>query len=177
MPFSNDFSNDFQRGSSSGLFIPLDGRLTSQNPFTGTLNGLELMYIVSPGNAAQGNSYKITTQQLGEFFAAFPTLNSELITSGATSSVPYEVSADDTRVLFDKILASPSFAVLPIASTMTYNQSVLFKDLKGDSFTNNITISFSNGELCDGETTVVIDNNYGWTTINPNPLGGGWYLT
>ena len=53
--------------------------------------------------------------------------------------------------------------------------SVLIKDLKGDAFTKNITISFSGGELCDGSPSVVITDDYGWTRINPIPGGVGYY--
>ena len=159
------------------LFSPLDGRLTSQNILSGPLNGLEVLYIVSPGNANLGNSYQVTTDTLAAFFAAFPSLNTELITAGATLATPYDVLTTDTRILFRKTLASATYAVLPLASTMEYGQPVLFKDLKGDAFTNNITISFTGGELCDGSSSVIINNDYGWVTVNPVPGGGSWYVT
>lgn len=159
------------------LFIPNDGRLTSQNILTGPLNGQEVMYIVSPGTAAAGNSYQITTDNLAQFFAAFPSLNTELITAGATSISPYSVLTTDTRILFKKTLASASYAVMPLAASMQYSQPVLFKDLNGDAFTNNITITFTGGELCDGQASVIINNDYGWVTVNPVVGGGAWYQT
>ena len=159
------------------LFIPLDGRITSQNVLGPPLTGGEVMEIVAPGNAAQGNTYQVTTDIIAAFAAAFPLLNTELITSGATLGSPYLAATTDTRILFRKTIGSPSYAMLPQASTMQYGQAILFKDLNGDAETNNITISFSNGELCDGLSEVVINNNYGWLTINPVPFGGSWYLT
>lgn len=157
------------------MATPLDGRLTSFTQLSGQLNGGELMYIVSPGNAAQGNSYAITTSTLAAFFSSYPFLNSELITSGATAGMPYSVSTTDTRVLFDKVLSSASYAVCPPAASMIGAQEVLFKDVRGTASTYNITISFSSGELCDGLSEIQITTNYGWVGITPVPGGGAWY--
>lgn len=157
--------------------VPTDGRMTSFNPLPIPLGGGELLWIVSPGNAAQGNLYNVTTGVLAPFFAAYPALNTELLTAGATLVSPYPVATTDTRILFDKTLGSASYAVLPLSSSMAYPLGVLFKDIKGDAATNNITISFSGGQLCDGLSTVVINNAYGWVTINPIPGGSGWYVT
>jgi hypothetical protein len=54
------------------MAIPVDGRLTSQNIFAGPFNGTEVMYVVSPGNAAQGQSFQATTGTLASFFSTFP---------------------------------------------------------------------------------------------------------
>lgn len=157
--------------------VPLDGRLTSQNPLSPPLTGGELLYIVSPGNAAQGNSYKVTLQVLAAFIAAYPVLNEEVILSGATSGTPFMVGTADTRVLFNKTIGAASFATMPLANTMVYPNGVLFKDIKGDADVNPISINFTAGQLCDGLSTVTIGNAYGWITINPLPNGTGWYQT
>ena len=159
------------------LATPLDGRITSQTILNLPLTGGEVLEIVSPGNAAQGNTYQVTTAYLAAFFSAFPALNSEIITAGATLASPYAAAVTDTRILFNKTLGSASYTLLPLSSTMAYSQPVLFKDIKGDAATNNITISFSGGQLCDGMSTVVISIAYGWVTINPIPGGSGWYMT
>ena len=156
--------------------IPLDGRITSQNPLAGPLTGGEVMEIVSPGNAAQGNTYQVTTTVLAQFFSGYPSLNTETITAGATSGSPYMVETTDTKILFNKLLGSPSYAVLPLSGSLINAQPIMFKDLKGDAATNNITISFSGGQLCDGLSEVVISTAYGWFIINPIPAGSGWYL-
>lgn len=161
----------------SALFIPISGRLTDQNVLAGPLIGGEAMYIVSPGSNTLGNSFQIATATLGSFFYAWPFLNTETITAGATSTGPYMVEPTDTRILFNKTIGSASFAVLPKASTMIYPAGIIFKDIKGDAVTDPITITFSNGELCDGLTQVVIDIAYAWVTINPLVGGGGWYMT
>src|ERR1700720_163142 len=113
--------------------IPVDGRLTSQNLLNIPLSGGEVMYIVSPGTAALGNSYQVTTQVLASFFAAFPFLNTEHITAGATIGSPDLVLTTDTTILFNKTLGSASYATLPLSGTMAYPFPILFKDRKGDA--------------------------------------------
>ena len=154
---------------------PTDGRLTSLNVLTGTLGGQELMYIVSPGTAALGLSYAITTDTLAAFFGAFPILNTEIVTAGTT----YNVQATDTRILVNKTLGSATSIVFPPALIMQYPYGILVKDLKGDSATNPITINFSNSEECDGQCSgdIIIDNAYGWVTINPVPGQSAWYMS
>lgn len=150
---------------------PIDGRLTSQSILTGTLTGSEVMYIVSPGNAALGVSYQITTQTLASFFAAFPELNTTIIKSGAS----YNALTTDTRILVQKTIGSATSIVLPMSTTMQYPFGVFIKDLKGDAESNPITVSFTGTETCDGLSTLIINNNYGWVTVNPIPGESGWY--
>ena len=157
--------------------IPTDGRLTSQNVLAGPLTGGEVTWIVSPGNAALGNTYQVTTEVLAAFCAAFPVLNTTLITSGATVGSPYAVETTDTRILFNKTLASASYAVLPLSGALVYPFGIFFKDIKGDADTNPITITFSGGQHCDGLSSIQITTAYGWVTINPIPGGSGWYMS
>ena len=156
---------------------PADGRMTSFNAVPATLTGTELMWLVQPGNAAAGVLYNATLDTLAAFFAAFPALNTTIITSGATLASPYNVLTTDTRILFDKTLASASYAVCPIASSLTYGQTILFKDFKGDADTNPITLTFTGGELCDGLSQIQITTAYGWFYVTPKPGGGSWYMS
>ena len=158
------------------LQIPLDGRITSQNILSGPLTGGEVMEIVSPGNASQGNTYQVTTATQGAFYTSFPALNSEIITAGATNASPYMVETTDTRILFNKTIGSQSFAVMPLAASMLYPSGVFFKDLKGDAETNPINVTFTGGQLCDGLTVISIVDAYGWFTIFPVPGGTAWYM-
>jgi hypothetical protein len=157
----------------AGLKVPLDGRITSQAILTGPLTGGEVQEIVSPGNATLGNTYQVTLLTQAAFFAAFPALNTEIVTAGST----YNVLTTDTRILVDKTLGSPTSIVFPLSGSMLYQQPVLIKDIKGDVFTNNITITFSGGQKCDNQPSIVLSNNYDWVTINPIPGGSGWYKT
>jgi hypothetical protein len=163
-----------------GLTVPLDGRICSQNVLSAPLYGGEAMEIVSSQSSAaatnaNGNSFQVTLDVLAAFFAAFPALNTELITAGATLVSPYDVQTTDTRILFNKTLGSASYAVCPPAASMLYGQPVLFKDINGDAATNIITVTFSGGELCDGEAELQITTVYGWFEITPKPGGGAWY--
>jgi hypothetical protein len=158
-------------------FVPPDGRITSLSSLAAPLSGSEVMEIVSPGNASTGNNYQVTTAVIAAFCASFPALNTEVIKAGATLASPYMVAATDTVILFNKTLASASYATCPAASSMLYGQDILFKDIKGDAYTNNITIQFSGSEKCDGLTTLAIDTNYGFVRVTPIPGGGGWYQT
>ena len=158
-------------------FVPTDGQITSLQLLNLPLTGGEVQEIVSPGNANAGNSFQVTTAVLAAFYAAFSFLNTETITAGATLASPYDVETTDTRILFNKTIGSASYALLPAAASMAYPFPVLFKDLKGDAATNNITINFTGGQRCDGLTQLVISNAYGWVEVNPVPGGTAWYLT
>lgn len=160
----------------AATFTPIDGRITSLQVLNIALAGGEVMEIVSPGTAAAGNNYQVTTATLAAFFAAFPVLNTEDITAGATIASPYAVETTDTQILFNKTLASASFAVLPSSSSMAYPFGVLFKDLKGDAGTNPITITFTGGQLCDGLASISITDDYGWVKIFPVIGGSAWYV-
>ena len=157
------------------LQAPADGQITSLTVLNLPLNGGEVQEIVSPGNSAEGNSYQVTTAVLAAFYAAFPFLNTEIITAGATLASPYMVETTDTNILFNKTIGSASYAKLSLSSSMAYPFPILLKDLKGDAYMNNITINFTGGQECDGQTSVVINGAYGWVRIAPIPSGNGWY--
>lgn len=159
----------------NATFTPLDGRLTSLEVLNIALSGDEVMEIVSPGNAEFGNNFQVTTANLAGFFASFPFQFRTVITTGATLASPYPIAITDTQILFDKLIASDSYAVAPLASAMQYPFPVLIKDYNGAAGANPITISFTGGELCDGLTNLTISNPYGWVRINPAPSGGAWY--
>ena len=155
-------------------FVPLDGRITSLEVLNLALSGGEVMEIVSPGTAALGNNYQVTTAVLAAFYAAFPFLETTLVTAGST----YNMLTTDTRIVVDKTIGSPTSIVAPLASAMAYPFPVIIKDGKGDAGTNNITITFTGGQKIDGQSSIVIDNAYGWVTINPFPVtGASWYQT
>lgn len=158
-----------------GLVVPIDGRITSQNVLTAPLDETAVMEVVSPGNAANGNTYQVSLLTLAAFFASYPALNTTIITTGATSIVPYAVLTTDTRILFNKTVGAASFVTCPLAANMQYQTGILFKDAKGDAATNTINIRFTAGELCDGQSVIVIGSNYGWVGIAPYPGGGAWY--
>jgi hypothetical protein len=150
------------------IFVPSDGRLTSQNVLTGALTGSEVMYIVSPGNAQSGNSYQIKTSTLAAFFTASLVGAPTIIRSGDT----YDSVATDTRILVNKTVGSATSVVL--LTSQSYTFPVLVKDLKGDSATNPITVTFSSGQTIDGLSSVTINNPFGYFWFNPL-ASGNWY--
>lgn len=82
----------------TALAIPADGRLTSQNELSGPLPGNALMWIVSPGDAATGNTYKVSLDTLASFFSftgAFPTYTVATLPTGVLGLVA-TVSDGDT---------------------------------------------------------------------------------
>lgn len=150
------------------LVVPLDGRITSQNVLTGTLDPTSVLPIVSPGNASQGNSYQVSLTVLAGFFSGFVYSSPTFVTSGTT----YNSVASDSRILVNKSIGSATSVVL--LSSSSYAGPVLVKDLKGDAGTNPITVTFSSGQLIDGLSDVVINNPYGYFWFNPL-TAGGWY--
>ena len=155
-------------------FIPADGQITSLQMLPNPLSGGEVMEIVQPGTAALGNSYQVTTSELASFFAA-SSASIEVILGDATAISPYLIKPADGVLLFNKIIGTPSYVLAPIASAMSTLSPILIKDLLGDAATNNITINFTGGQLCDGQPAVLVDNAYGWVRIVPAPGGAAWY--
>jgi hypothetical protein len=149
----------------SPTFTPVDGQITSLPVLPLALTGTEVMEIVSPGNANAGNSYQATTATFAAFYAAYSALNRTVITSGAT----YNAVTTDTQIFVDKTVGSVTQILLPPSLTMAYASAILIKDWKGDAATNPITIVFSSSETCDGQTSVVINNAYGWVYLLPGP--------
>lgn len=159
------------------VFIPLDGRITSLQTLAIPLTGDSVMEVVAPGDAATGNNYKVTLDELAAYVSILPFLNTTEIISGATLVSPYFILPTDTRILFNKTVASASYAVAPLAASMAAPFPLFIKDFKGNADTYPIQISFSGGELCDGLSTITISNPYGWVTITPSPSGGSWYMS
>jgi len=157
--------------------VPTDGRLTSLTVLNLALTGGEVMYIVSPGNAALGNSFQVTTATLGAYFQSYASVNVALITSGATSITPYPITTTNTGVLFDKTVGAASYAVAPLSSSMIYRGPFLVKDFKGDAGTHPIQITFTGGETCDGKAIWTINSPYGFFSMAPSPTGANWYQT
>lgn len=142
--------------------------MTDLPPYPGTVDLTALFEIVSPGTAKDGVNYSITLSKLAllineTIFA--PTF----VTSGST----YNSVSSDTRILVNKTIGSPTSIVLLGAAS--YLQPVLIKDIKGDAFTNNITVSFA-GTYDGIASPLRITTNYGWIWMNPLP-NGNFYET
>lgn len=156
------------------LFVPLDGRITSQNVLTSP-DGTTAFMCVYPGNETEGNSYQITLATIATYVLA-NSFTREVITTGATIGDPYVVDVLNDAVLVNKAVGAATYITCPLAATFTSEQQILFKDTKGDADTNPITITFTGGELCDGLSSVTISNPYGWVRLAAFPGGGKWYM-
>jgi hypothetical protein len=150
------------------LIIPIDGRLTSQNVLTGPLTGGEVMPIVSPGNAAQGNSYQVTTLIIAQYAAIFAFTPTIIATT-------YNSVATDTRILINLNPVNP--ITVTLLSSASYIQPVLIKDIGGTlTNVNTATIDFSGGQTADGLASITLSNAYAGIWLNPL-ASGGWYIT
>ena len=150
-------------------FVPSDGRLTSQNVLSGPLTGSEVMYIVSPGNATNGQSYQITTSVLATFFNSFFPLNPTIV------NATYASVATDTRLLVELSPVSP--ITITMLSSSSYSQPILIKDVNGTiSSVDTVTIDFSGGQTADGLTSITLQTAYAGIWLNPL-TSGGFYIT
>jgi len=151
------------------ITTPLDGRLTSQNILTGPLDSTAVLYIVSPGNATEGNSFQVSLATLATFFGSF--INPTIIKTGTS----YASVGTDTRILLE-LSAASAFTITLLASS-SYTQPILVKDVFGTvSESDELTILFSNGQTADGQTSVVLRDAYAGIWLNPL-TAGNWYLT
>ena len=131
----------------------------------GSFSGTELMEIVSPGTAALGVNYAITTELLALYL-----LNVATIPTIIQNEAVYDSVATDTRILVKNSGAFTTGIVLLTAQS--YAQPILVKDLSGfASDVNPITVTFSGGQTMDGMTSVSITNPYGWYWFNPLAAG------
>jgi hypothetical protein len=67
-------------------FIPLDGRITSLQSLPLALTGDEVIEIVSPGNATNGNNYQVLLSVLAAFFSTNVGLQAYTVTTLPTPS-------------------------------------------------------------------------------------------
>lgn len=149
---------------------PLPGTFILQLPLGLGLTGSDFFPIVQAGTTKRVPFSLISAAISGG------SGSTVTITTGATIGSPYQPPNGVSRVLLDKTVGVASYVQL--LSAATYNGlPVLIKDFKGDAVTNNITITFTGGELADGDSTIVINVSYGAVWVNPLPGGGGWYLT
>jgi hypothetical protein len=91
-----------------------------------------------------------------------------------TAAGVVNVLTTDSRVLINKTVGAATSVVMP--SSVTVVNPILIKDLKRDASTNNITVTFTGGQLADGLASVVIATDGGAYWFNPL-ASGGWYLT
>lgn len=134
-------------------FTPLDGRMTSFQTLPFPLTGGELMWVVSPGTAAQGNLYNVQTSTLATFFGGavnpqngdytllpaddFSTivmggnaLNTLTVNAASTYGSPFRATiynADGGRGKLISINGLSSFILWPLQTATIFNSSNAWK--------------------------------------------------
>lgn len=144
--------------------------MTDLPPFPFSVDLTALFEIVSPGNEIAGVNYSISALQVAQLIGGVIYSQPTFVLAGSS----YDSVITDTRILVNKTIGSATSIVL--APSAGYQLPVLVKDLKGDSATNPITVTFSSGQTLDGlsPAQVVIENPYGYFWFNPL-AAGGWY--
>lgn len=154
--------------------------MTDLPVFSGTLDGTELIEIVAAPsgqtNEASGVNYQITTELLASLLIY---LGTDIVIIGdgehVTIGDPYVVQPTDSRIYINKAIASPTFILMPAASTMFIEP--LVKDVAGTvDVGSEVTVSFTGGELADGNATIPIGQPYGGYVIRPIGLLDQWTL-
>lgn len=156
------------------------GQMTDLPVFTGTLDGTELMEIVAAPagqtNAAAGVNYSITTELLAQLLISI-AIQDVIIGNGehTTPGDPYVVQPADGRIYVNKTVASPTYILMPLASTMFTEP--LVADIAGTvTDVDGITVTLSGGELANGEATIPIASPYSGYFFRPVRTLGKWLL-
>lgn len=80
-----------------------------------------------------------------------------VVPTGATMTSGSSITMTTTMLLVNKTSGSATAVTLPV-SPITFTQTYTVKDQKGDSGTNNITVTPSSGTI-DGGSSFVISTN------------------
>ena len=128
-----------------------------------SISGTESVWIV------QGGTDRRTTIAAIAGLPASLVLQTTVVQSGST----YNALPTDTLIIIEKTVGSPTSVLLPLSAQKSGFYYI--KDGKGDAGTNAITVTFSGGQLADGNSSVQIAINYGGVQFAPNPLGG-WVI-
>lgn len=92
-----------------------------------------------------------------------------------TAAGVYNPLTTDTYLLIKRVTPAAGGVKLPLASSRAGIPMVI-KDIAGDGLTHNTTVTFTGGETCDGQASIVINTNYGGYNFAPLP-GGNWTIS
>lgn len=145
------------------------GQMTDLPAYTGgVFDGTELFEVVSPGNVAEGVNYKITSAQLAVGIAGLSG-NIVIIEDGeyTTALDPYIVDPLDSRIYINKSSAEPTF--IQFGAVTSHVVDTLIADSSGlvEASPNCITVTFTGGQMADGNATVLIEASYGGYWFRP----------
>ena len=100
-----------------------------------------------------------TRQETGDILDGYSSLPFKRI----ATTTPVTVTSTDNILLIN--MAAPSAVAVNLPNSPIDGQNLVVKDIKGDAFTNNITINRAGGQLIDGQTSVSIISDYGKLTL------------
>jgi len=153
------------------------GQMTDLPLFNGSFDGTELFETVAPGNVENGVNYRIPSLLLAALLSGVTTIPI-IIGNGQynTPGDPYPVPNVGGRIYVNKTIAEPTYILMGAAST--YLVEPLIKDIAGtvDDVGNGITVSFTSGQLADGNAVVPITSPYGGYFFRPVSALGKWTL-
>lgn len=85
-----------------------------------------------------------------------------------------------TDVLVESNAGAPATYLVPNSISWatqngTYARPLSIYDISGNASTNNITLTFTAGQLADGQASLTITTDYGGVQLMPQN-GGGWIV-
>jgi hypothetical protein len=137
------FSTQYQENN-----VPLTGASNAQSV---SVSGGDLYYTNDSGVAIQ-----ITSG--GSIISVPASANSFERTSIASSTT---ISPSDTYVVLEVDTTSSRTITLPLASSVAGGRIYIIKDVSGMSRTNILTIARQGSDLIDGQSSIILNSNYG----------------
>lgn len=92
-----------------------------------------------------------------------------------TAAGTYIPLSTDTYLLIDRLVPAAGGVRLPLASSRA-GVPMVVKDMVGDAVAHPTSVTFTGGETCDGQTTIVINSSYGGYRFAPLPAGN-WTIS
>jgi hypothetical protein len=152
--------------------------MTDLPVFTGTFNGTEVFEVVAAPtgqtNPAAGVNYQITSALLAALLSNLGQ-TAVIITNGQYTSPasPYVPPIGVSRIYVSKTNVEATYIQFDLASS--YLVEPLVKEIAG-SAAPAITVTFTNAESADGNTSVPIQTPYGGYFFRPVSSLSTWTL-
>jgi hypothetical protein len=101
--------------------------------------------------------------------------NAQVFQTQAVSS-NLTIGPSDTFVYLIVDTTADREITLPLANAVTAGRIYIIKDSSGQSNTNNITVSAAGSDTLDGESSQILNSNYGsWTLVTDGV--SNWYIS
>lgn len=151
--------------------------MTDLPEFSGTFDGTELFEVVAPGNVEEGVNYSINSALLAALLSQLGA-TAVIISDGEYEDPgdPFVPGVSVARIYVNKTIPGPTYIEFGLASS--YVVEPLVADVAGtvDEVGNGITVTFTGGQLADGNATVPINSPYSGYFFRPLVTLGKWHL-